>query len=120
MRAQLLIGNLPSVVEFRMICFLVYLLSLGILKLGIVPCKYLRAIHSIISYNRGILISSFDKKLILAEAYDYFKLLIITWPFALSGDGVHFCRRYLIDLALICTLVDTEYAPGLTLQEFRT
>ena len=88
--------------------------------MGIVSCKYLRAIHRIISYNRGILISSFDKKLILAEAYDYFKLLIIAWPFALSGDGVHFCRRYLIELALICALVDTEYAPGLTLQEGRT
>lgn len=103
-----------------MILFLVYLFSLGMLKLSIVPCKVLRAIHRFISYNRGILISPFDKQLILAEAYDYFKLFTIAWAFALSGDGVHFCRRYLIALALICALVDTKYAPGLTLQEVRT
>lgn len=88
------------------------------LQLRIVPSKVVRVIHR--RYHRRILISPFDNKLILAEAYDNFKLLIIGWPFALSGDAIHVGRRYLNFLVLIRVLIDADYAPGLTLQEVRT
>ena len=88
------------------------------LQLRITPSKVLRVIHS--CYNRCILISPFDNKLILAEAYDNFKLLFLGRPFALSGDDIQVSRRCLIFLVLICVLIDAEYAPGLTLQEVRT
>lgn len=88
------------------------------LQLRITSSKVLRVIHS--CYHRCILISPFDYKLILAEAYDNFKFLFIGRPFALSGYDIQVSRRYLIFLVLICVLIDAEYAPGLTLQEVRT